>query len=69
MLHPVRRSGHDAGRRKGKETTMALIHPSDRVRPCAPERKTLHPIIGLLGGFGLIILATVIVHTTFGAIL
>ena len=51
-----RRSRHQSGTPvKGKETTMAVIHPEDRAIGYAPsERSTehkLHPAIGLAVGF------------------
>ena len=43
---------------------MALVHPG-KVPPARSERE-LHPAIGLLAGFGLIILAATAVHLLFG---
>lgn len=46
---------------------MAVLHPSDITRASARERasKPLHPAWGLVGGFGLICLAAVVVDLVF----
>lgn len=43
---------------------MALVHPG-KVPPARGERE-LHPVIGLICGFGLIALAATTVHILFG---
>lgn len=43
---------------------MALAHPG-KVPPARNERE-LHPAIGLVGGFGLIVLGATAVHILFG---
>ncbi|MFK0298389.1 hypothetical protein ACIQTU_04125 [Brevundimonas sp. NPDC090276] len=45
---------------------MALAHPG-KVPPVRSERE-LHPVIGLIGGFGLIALAATVVHILFSLI-
>lgn len=46
---------------------MAVLHPSDITRTSASRRepKPLHPAWGLVGGFGLICLAAVVVDLVF----
>ncbi|WP_288758948.1 hypothetical protein, partial [uncultured Brevundimonas sp.] len=57
---------------KGKETTMAVIHPEDRAIGYAPsERSTehkLHPAIGLAVGFGFIVGVATLVHVVFNTL-
>ena len=50
---------------------MALRHSAHRastVHPATGERK-LHPAIGLLGGFGFIVGAALLVHFVFNALI
>ena len=49
---------------QGKGNDMALVHPG-KVPPARGERE-LHPVIGLICGFGLIALAATTVHILFG---
>ena len=48
---------------------MAVIHPNDlahtQARREARSKKPLHPAWGLVGGFGLIVLAAVVVDLLF----
>lgn len=48
---------------------MAVLHPTDIITPRASARaragKPIHPVWGLVGGFGLICLAAVIVDLVF----
>jgi len=44
---------------------MTALHPSDIGRVSRREPKPLHPVWGLVGGFGLICLAAATVHLLF----
>ena len=48
---------------QGKGNDMALAHPG-KVPPVRNDRE-LHPAIGLVVGFGLIVLAATTVHVLF----
>jgi hypothetical protein len=45
---------------------MALVHPS-RSRPLGTKRE-LHPAIGLMAGFGILVLVATVVHLLFSLI-
>jgi len=58
---------------KGKETTMAVIHPDDRAAGLAPASRStehkLHPGVGLAVGFGFIIGVAALVHVVFNVVM
>lgn len=47
---------------------MAVIHPRDRVIGVGRESRSLHPAIGLIIGFGAIILIATVVHLIFNQV-
>jgi len=58
---------------QGKETTMAVIHPDDRIAYVQPARAQtgggrLHPAVGLVVGFGFIIGVATLVHVVFNTL-
>lgn len=48
-----------------RKPTMAVIHPQDRIVGVRRESRPLHPAIGLVIGFGAIILIATVVHVVF----
>ena len=69
---PSETVAHDGHRRLGKENVMALVHPG-KPRAISFERgarvsKPMHPAIGLLCGFGILVAVATIVHLIFDLI-
>ena len=66
---PSETVAHDGHRRLGKENVMALVHPG-KPRAISIERgarvsKPLHPAIGLLFGFAILVGVATGVHLLF----
>ncbi|MBN9465597.1 MAG: hypothetical protein LCH57_03310 [Proteobacteria bacterium] len=48
---------------------MAVIHPQDRVAHTRRDGRPLHPAVGLMIGFGFIIVVATLVHVVFNGLM